>query len=272
MKVSYIDHCGTDLTFVNSARRSFGRKSDWIMNESGEKTLKDSDISLLEYLVRGMSSKEYTNLMEQISKETDINAIEEMIWKFRKTPEHDTPLNHSLITLDVEAPIFSHRHLIKHEYMICSEFSRRYIKDDLRFYLPLVHRFGSSDVKQGSSSEQINTETLNKRLSKEYDIDINEIINKSTQLFSMMTSESENICIEQARAYLPLSLMTSWTWSGTLCAYTKMCNLRLDSHTQLETRLIAQMVRDILYELYPISARLLIDYPSYIGWKEKNRN
>jgi len=288
MQVKYVHHCGDDLTPVNSARKSFGRKSDWlkssddlskedplpenykvhnsyILTPQGNKILKKADLNLLKYLVRGIPTSEYQSLLSSLQSSSDIDEIEKALWKFRKTPEHDTPYNHNFLTLELEAPIFCHRQIIKHEYMICSEFSRRYITDDLKFYLPLVHRYAAADVKQGSSSEFINTETLENLLNTNNDSTINSILIESQNLYeNLIDKHSYNICPEQARAFLPLCLMTSWTWSGTLGAFTKMCNLRLDPHTQQETRLIAQDVRNILYDLYPVSARLLIDPTSIL--------
>ena len=40
IEATYIDHMGNDLTIVNSARVSFGKKSDWIQRVySGEPQL-----------------------------------------------------------------------------------------------------------------------------------------------------------------------------------------------------------------------------------------
>ena len=68
----------------------------------------------------------------------------------------------------------------------------------------------------------------------------------------------QGVCAEQARMILPQNMMTEWIWSGTLFAFAKMCNLRLDSHTQKETQEIAQMVDKIASELYPVSWKALV--------------
>ena len=53
-------------------------------------------------------------------------------------------------------------------------------------------------------------------------------------------------------------MMTEWIWSGTLFAFAKMCNLRLDSHTQKETQEIAKMIHAIASNLFPVSWKALV--------------
>ena len=38
-----------------------------------------------------------------------------------------------------------------------------------------------------------------------------------------------------------------------MLAYSRMCKLRLDSHTQRETQEVAQMISDIIEPLFPVS-------------------
>lgn len=57
---------------------------------------------------------------------------------------------------------------------------------------------------------------------------------------------------------LPQNMMTEWIWSGTLFAFAKMCNLRLDAHTQKETQEIAQKIDSLASELYPVSWKALV--------------
>jgi thymidylate synthase (FAD) len=63
---------------------------------------------------------------------------------------------------------------------------------------------------------------------------------------------------EQARMVLPQSMMTEWIWTGNLVSFANMCKLRLDPHTQKETRDVAQLVHDIIKPLYPISWKELM--------------
>ena len=119
IKATYIDHMGDDLTIVNSARVSFGKKSDWLQRVySGEaQLLPDKDIKLIHYLAKH---------------------------------NHKSPFNHVFTTFHVKAPIFVARQLQKHEYMPWNEISRRYVDSEPEFYQPDVWRGRSADKKQGS--------------------------------------------------------------------------------------------------------------------------
>ena len=67
-----------------------------------------------------------------------------------------------------------------------------------------------------------------------------------------------NIAPEQARAALLLDTCTEWVWSGSLFAFAKMCNLRLDSHTQKEATEVASQISDKMQELFPVSWKALV--------------
>ncbi len=117
--VTYIDHMGSDLSVVNAARVSFGKKSDWLPRvHNGEvKALSAKDCRLIMYLAKH---------------------------------NHKSPFNHAFATFHVKAPIFVARQLVKHEYMPWNEISRRYVDNEPEFYTPPVWRGRSVDKKQGS--------------------------------------------------------------------------------------------------------------------------
>ena len=119
MKVQYIDHMGDDLSVVNSARVSFGKKSDYMPRvHMGEaKVLQHKDEKLIKYLAKH---------------------------------NHKSPFNHAFATFHVKAPIFVARQLQKHEYMPWNEISRRYVDSEPEFYEPKEWRGRSADKKQGS--------------------------------------------------------------------------------------------------------------------------
>ena len=119
IEVTYIDHMGSDLSVVNAARVSFGKKSDWMPRvHNGEpKVLQFKDDKLIKYLAKH---------------------------------KHYSPFNHTFVTFHVKAPIFVARQLQKHEYTIWNEISRRYVDEEPEFYVPAVWRGRSADKKQGS--------------------------------------------------------------------------------------------------------------------------
>ena len=122
IEVTYVDHMGDDLSVVNAARVSFGKKSDYMMRiHNGEaKVLQHKDDRLIKYLAKH---------------------------------KHKSPFNHAFATFHVKAPVFVARQLVKHEYMPWNEISRRYVDDPPDFFKPDYWRGRAENVKQGSSGE-----------------------------------------------------------------------------------------------------------------------
>jgi thymidylate synthase (FAD) len=122
IEVTYVNHMGDDLSVVNAARVSFGKKSDYMMRvHNGEaKVLQHKDSKLIRYLAKH---------------------------------KHKSPFNHTFTTFHVKAPVFVARQLVKHEYMPWNEISRRYVDVEPEIYEAPVWRGRSEDKKQGSYGE-----------------------------------------------------------------------------------------------------------------------
>ena len=119
IEVTYIDHMGSDLSVVNAARVSFGKKSKW-GGLPMEHVLKPQDAKLIRYLAKH---------------------------------KHKSPFNHTFATFHVKAPIFVARQLVKHEYMPWNEISRRYVDETPDFFKPDYWRGRAENVKQGSAGK-----------------------------------------------------------------------------------------------------------------------
>ena len=54
MKVTYIEHMGSDLSVVNAARVSFGKQSELVCidRQKGKYILKEKDVNLIRYLAK----------------------------------------------------------------------------------------------------------------------------------------------------------------------------------------------------------------------------
>jgi thymidylate synthase (FAD) len=217
--VELIDSCGSDLSVVNAARVSFHKESDW--TNVGEYEHCHSKLELAE---------------------RDVKLI-----KYLAEHNHKSPFNHAFMSFRVKAPIFVARQLVKHEYLPWNEVSRRYVDEEPEFFIPSYWRKKADSVKQGSSDEAVDTpETV---FNKHY---TEMCLKHYTNLLR------DGVCAEQARMVLPQNMMTEWIWSGTLFAFAKMCNLRLDSHTQKETQEIAKMIHDTASTLFPVSWKALV--------------
>jgi thymidylate synthase (FAD) len=242
--------------------------------------LKDKDKRLIEFLVRGMTANDFeaflqstepkslTSVVEQAQRDTgdvvgfsEIDVLVDKLWQWRNTPTHDTPFNHTFISFEVKAPIFVARQLFKSEYLIASEFSRRYITDGIEFYEPDYWRKAAPNKKQGSLEEAVEIPVFDEYW-VEYQggllVDTVAQYNQFTQEY-FTTLLKAGVAPEQARMVLPQSTMTEWTWSGTLGAFAKMCQLRLHPEAQYEARLVAQEVYKYLKEQWPVAAPALVE-------------
>lgn len=254
---------GSDLAVCNAARKSFGVRSSWeeepvwVLDSKGSRLkhvagkLKERDKSLISFLARGMASKDFESFLQQCpAPDTDghTQELKEALWLFRNTPTHDTPFNHCFISFEIKAPLFVRSHLVKTEYTIMSEFSRRYITDDVEFY-EHDYREVAEDKKQGSGGIHSGADHWKTMVGHK----------NQEQLDLYNTMIKDGVAPEQARGVLPQDLMTAWTWSGTLGAMAKMCRERLGSDAQQETRYVAEQVYGYLKEYYPVSAKCLVE-------------
>ena len=262
---------GSDLSVVNAARRSFGKRSDWDYFTKGEVTgagylveyvkLKEKDKRLLEFLARGMTADDFEAFAEDVSvcnmdkygyaaAGHNDEELKRLLWQWRNTPTHDTPFNHGFISFEVKAPIFVRAQLVKHEYLIMSEFSRRYITDDVEFYEPDYWRKAAPNKKQGSLEEPVHEGLY---MEYQYDDAKQEVLDRYRRMLA------QGVAPEQARMALPQSLMTAWTWSGTLGAFAKMCQLRCHPEAQYEARIVADEVYKHLKDYWPVAAPALVE-------------
>lgn len=158
--------------------------------------------------------------------------------------KHFSPFNHAFLSFRIKAPIFVARQLVKHKFLPWNEVSRRYVDEEPEFYFPEYWRAKSESVKQGSGGELVGY----RQSAEEW---IQENIANNLELYHLMLDDG--VCPEQARMVLPQNTMTEWVWSGTLGAFLDMLVLRLDPHTQKETRDVAEQVAIYVRELFPIS-------------------
>jgi len=236
-KVELIDRMGTDLSVVNAARVSFNKKSYYLYDDEDPSVeyISDKDQKLLKYLA-------------------DHN--------------HILPFAHTFLSFRIKAPIFVARQLGKHQVGLAwNEVSRRYVDSEPEFFFPEYWRKRAKDKKQGSSDEIVTSfrETLGWSKDENNEPIANEFVwfEKPPNTFvewacrTMVLTYDDllatGVCPEQARMILPQNMMTEWIWSGSLLAFIRVCNLRLDSHTQKETQDIAKEIAYHLDIVFPNS-------------------
>ena len=159
--------------------------------------------------------------------------------------KHMTPFGHCFTSFHIKAPIFVARQLVKHKFLRWNEISRRYVDEEPEFYEPNEWRGRAKDKKQGSDG-------------------VVDVDNWGDTNWACLTAYKDlldyGVAPEQARMVLPQSTMTEWYWSGSMDAWSDMCNLRQAEDTQEETRLVANLISDKMGDLYPDSWTALQAY------------
>ena len=115
IKATLMDYMGSDVTVVNAARVSFGKKS----------------------------SNTYTT-----------DKDDKLIW-YLAEHKHMSPFGHCFASFHVKAPIFVARQLVKHKFLRWNEISRRYVDEEPELYEAPIWRGRAEDKKQGSEGEVI---------------------------------------------------------------------------------------------------------------------
>jgi thymidylate synthase (FAD) len=184
-----------------------------------------------------------------------LSLQDEKLIKYLATHDHWTPFGHCFASFRIKAPIFVARQLGKHQVgLVWNEVSRRYVDDEPEFYSPPFWRAKAPNVKQGSAEYPA-------QLSPYTGILVDDYALEAKRLYERLLAEG--VCPEQARMVLPQSMMTEWIWSGSLVAFSRVCWLRLDPHTQYETQLIARQIYAEMERLFPVSWKALQnDYPA----------
>lgn len=216
----------------------------------GGNLMKTSDISV-EYIQHCGSDLSVVNAARvSFNKESkEFVSKDEGLINYLAKHKHFSPFNHSFITLRIKAPIFVARQLVKHKFMPWNEVSRRYVDDEPEFFFPDYWRKKADNVKQGSSEESVELTDMWYNSAK---------VGSENSLAWYKSAIDEGICAEQARMMLPQNMMVEWFWSGTLGAYCDMLRLRLDPHTQKESRIVAEKIRGIIEPLFPVSVKALL--------------
>lgn len=228
MEVKYVDHMGNDLSVVNAARVSFGKRS-------------------VEWDFTGYNQIEIDGYQKTIPH---VGGADRNLIRYLALHNHWTPFAHTSITFYIKAPIFVARQLGKHQVgLVWNEISRRYVDTVPELYTPDEWRLAADDKKQGSSDETV-----------EYSI-------QPAYVFALQCYQNmldAGIAPEQARMVLPQSTYTEWYWTGSLAAFHRVCVQRIAGDAQKETRKIAEQIAGRCAKLFPFSWRNLIEGGEYL--------
>ena len=214
--VQLVDYMGSDLSVVNAARVSFNKERSWDYADSHVpiRSLSEKDQKLIKYLAKH---------------------------------NHFTPFCHPQISVRIKCPIFVRAQLGKHQVgLVMNEVSRRYVTFDPEIYTPMWRSAPTDGAKQGSSGA-IEDMDLCIKMRQEYDGVAKECIDLYNRLLA------DGVAPEQARSILPQGTYTEFVWTGSLYAFARVYNLRIDAHSQWEIQKYAEAINKIVEPLFPVS-------------------
>lgn len=261
IKAEYLEHMGSDLSVVNAARASFGKESQWKLLDASangkQKTiqvLSDADAHLIRFLATGYRTNEWVDLLNEIIRVSQLHdaksRLTDILKTYKRKSQHWAPFAHPHVSIRIQIPIFLARQFVKHQVGgVWSEESRRYISEEPGVWFPNEWHTRPEDIKQGSGALVEDQEFVRRA------------IDNSTQvsLATYQTVLDKGTAPEEARITLPLNMMTTVVWTGSLLFWSRVYNQRVDSHAQLAAQELARQIGAIMQPLYPVSWKELCE-------------
>jgi thymidylate synthase (FAD) len=181
---------------------------------------------------------------------TEFNDKDKSLINYLAKHDHISPFFHPQLRFRIKMPIFVAREWYRHTIGFArNEVSRRYVDDTPDVWIPDEFRERDTNLKQGSKPFAIQNND-----------NIKQIYQKAVEN-SLLTYElllEAKVAPEMARTILPQSMYTEFIETGSLSAYARLCNLRLDPHAQKEIQDFAKAVYQLMSEKFPNSVKALI--------------
>ena len=175
--------------------------------------------------------------------------------------KHWSPFEHSYATFEIETSKAIGIQLIRHRSFSFQEFSQRY-QDVNRLgdiFEPIELRAQCEDNRQSS------TEIINPQLYRKFNggsvkpykanIVIDRFLKGAQDLYTDLLEAG--VAREQARMVLPLATTTKIHMTGSIRSWIHFLELRDDEHAQKEIQLVAQEIKRIFIDKFPIISKAL---------------
>lgn len=176
---------------------------------------------------------------------SQINPKDAGLIKYLATHEHTSPFFHPQLRFRLKMPIFVAREWFRHTIGFArNEVSRRYVDDKPEIWIPGTFRERDQNLKQGSKATEVSNSDAVRNLY---------MATTDASLKAYEAMLESGVAPEIARSILPQGMYTEFIETGSLAAYARLCNLRLDPHAQVEIREFAGAVAEFISTKFPIS-------------------
>lgn len=181
-------------------------------------------------------------------REQDLKLYEYLIKN-----RHTTPIEMLEVWLEMKLPIFVARQFVRHRTATINEISARYTQLPADWYIPeIVGGKSTTGAKQGQENNLSVTEQEG----------IKELLQRTCEdsYESYKVAISTGVAPEHARLFLHVNHYTTWIWKQDLHNLFHFLALRLHSHAQIEARIYAQAIYDLLKQFLPKSMEYFDKY------------
>lgn len=189
----------------------------------------------------------FDNLDSSRSREDDLKLYEYLV-----ANEHSTPVEMVETWWEMKMPIFIARQFVRHRAATINEVSGRYATLPAEWYIPEVVGGKAKSNKQGQE------DNLASGIQTNFKKNLQAQCKESYNLYSEFLEEG--VAPEHARMFLHLNHYTHWVFKIDLRNLFNFLKLRLDHHAQVEARVYAEAMYDILKQYLPKSMELFDEY------------
>ena len=155
------------------------------------------------------------------------------------------------MTVEIETTRGLAAQILRHRSFTYQEFSQRYADSSLlgdKIPLPKLRR-------QDTKNRQNSTDDLDEFLVQDFELEMEKLFDSSMKLYQSMLKQG--VAKECARFVLPLATPTRLYMTGSVRSWIHYIDLRSANGTQKEHMDIANAVRDVFIEQFPICAEAL---------------
>jgi thymidylate synthase (FAD) len=167
---------------------------------------------------------------------------------------HTSPFEHAHITLDIRAPIFVARQMMRHRMQSINEVSARYTELPADGYRPDPAQV----CAQSETNRQGRGAPLDEATATEWLDADRAAACTSADLYRWACSAG--VSRELARITLPVSTYTRWVSTWDAHNLLHFLALRMDPHAQWEVREYAQAIAHVVADWLPLTWEAFCDY------------
>ena len=171
------------------------------------------------------------------------NPESERLIRYLIKHKHWSPFEMVNMCVQIETTRSVAAQILRHRSFSFQEFSQRYAQVTEPALIPKLRR-------QDTKNRQNSIDNLDPVTVDEFNIKINSLFDLTESLYNEMLAAG--VAKECARDILPLSTPTKLYMNGTLRSWLHYCDLRCANGTQYEHKLIADQVKGIIEQEFPI--------------------